>query len=123
MKITLDQGPAINAVTARAADRVHVRERVFTSSVILTATEIVPDWPARDAAALSVAELDAVLALGPDVVVLGTGERQVFPPTGLLAHAAQRGVGLEVMDSGAACRTYNVLLYEGRKVALALILG
>jgi len=122
MKFTLEPGAAINAVTARGPGEVHVRERVFTRSVILTAQHAVDDWPPRAAAELTVANLEAVLALAPEIVVLGTGERQVFPDPALFAHLARRGVGLEVMDSGAACRTYNVLLSEGRNVALALII-
>lgn len=123
MKFTLESGGLVNAITARGPREVHVRERVFTGSVVLTAREALPDWPARDAATLAVEHLDAVLALGPDLVVLGTGERQVFPPPAILAHAARRSVGLEVMDNAAACRTYNVLLHEGRNVAVALILA
>ncbi len=123
MKFTLENNGPVNAITARGPGEVRVRERVFTASVVLTAREALPDWPVRDAARLELAQLDAVLALGPDLVVLGTGERQVFPPPEVLAHAAQRGVGLEVMDNAAACRTYNVLLLEGRNVAVALIIG
>jgi uncharacterized protein len=123
MKFTLEPAGAVNAITARRPGQVHVRDRVFTASVVLTARDALPGWAARDAASLTVADLDAVFALGPDLVVLGTGERQVFPPAALLAYAARRGIGLEVMDNAAACRTYNVLLHEGRNVALALILG
>lgn len=122
MKFTLETGAQVNAITARGAGEVRVRERVFTTSVVLTARDALPDWTGRDAATLAVEDLEAVLALGPDIVVLGTGERQVFPPPALLAHAARRGVGLEVMDNAAACRTYNLLLHEGRNVAVALIL-
>jgi uncharacterized protein len=121
MKFTLEPGAAVNAVTARGPGEVHVRERVFTASVILTAQQAVDDWPPRTADELTLADLEAVLALAPELVILGTGERQVFPDPALFAHLARRGVGFEVMDSGAACRTYNVLLSEGRNVALALI--
>ena len=123
MKFTLEAAGTVNAITARGPGEIHVRERIFTASVVLTARDALPDWTARDAASLTIDELDAVFALGPDLVVLGTGERQVFPPAALLAHAARRGIGLEVMDNAAACRTYNVLLHEGRNVAVALILG
>ncbi|MCU0977070.1 MAG: MTH938/NDUFAF3 family protein [Steroidobacteraceae bacterium] len=123
MKFTLEAAGPVNAITARGSGEIRVRERVFTASVVLTARDALPDWNARDAASLTLDDLDAVFALGPDLVVLGTGERQVFPPAALLAHAARRGIGLEVMDNAAACRTYNVLLHEGRNVAVALILG
>lgn len=122
MKFTLEKAGDLNVVTGRAPGEVRIGERVFTRSVMVTGTEILGDWPVADAAALVLANFDALLALAPDLIVLGTGERQVFPDPQLFAHLAGRGIGFEVMDNGAACRTYNVLLSEGRKVALALIL-
>lgn len=98
------------------------REGRFTSSTVLTASRCVADWPPRSAAEVTLGHLATVLDLGPEVVLLGTGERQVFPDMRLYAHLASRGVGLEVMDTGAACRTYNVLLHEGRRVALAVLI-
>jgi uncharacterized protein len=80
------------------------------------------DWTVAAADALTPADLAPVLALGVDVVLLATGERQRFPSPAVYAAAAARGVGLEVMDTGAACRTYNVLVGEDRAVALALVL-
>jgi uncharacterized protein len=62
-----------------------------------------------------------VLVLAPDLVVLGTGERLRFPPHGVRAQVTALGVGFEIMDTAAACRTYNVLVLEGRKVVAALI--
>ena len=64
----------------------------------------------------------AHLALGPEILVLGTGARHVFPPPATHTHVLSRGVGFEVMDTAAACRTYNVLVQERRRVVAALIL-
>lgn len=122
MRFTLDRPGHVNLVASYAPGEVRIGERVIVSSVIVTADRLIADWPAVDAAGLSEELLEAVLSLQPEVVVLGTGERQVFPEPALFAAAAGRGVGLEVMDNGAACRTYNVLLAEDRRVALALIL-
>lgn len=122
MKFTLEKAGDLNVVTGRAPGEVRISERVFTRSVVVTGTEIIADWPVANATALDTSHLDTLLAFAPDVVLLGTGERQVFPDPQLFAYLAGRGVGFEVMDNGAACRTYNVLLSEGRKVALALIL-
>ena len=122
MKFTLEQSSRINAVTARSAGEVRVGERVFTSSVIVTADALIPEWAATDAEALSLGSLEAALALKPEILILGTGERQVFPEPRLFAAVTGRGIGFEVMDNGAACRTYNVLVAEGRNVVLALIL-
>jgi uncharacterized protein len=72
---------------------------------------------------LEVEHLQAVLALEPQIILLGTGERQVFPAPAIAAAVQAAGIGLEVMDTRAACRTYNVLVQEGRRVAAALIVG
>ena len=122
MRFTLDRPGHVNLVASYAPGEVRIGERVIVSSVIVTADRLVEDWLVADAAGLSAELLEAVLDLQPEVVVLGTGERQVFPEPALFAAVAGRGVGLEVMDNGAACRTYNVLLAEDRRVALALIL-
>ncbi len=63
-----------------------------------------------------------VLSLEPEIVILGTGPAQVFPEPAVYAPAINRGVGLEIMDTGAACRTYNILVSEGRRVVAALIM-
>jgi len=122
MKFTLDQPGRVNVVASHAPGELRIGERVVVSSAIVTADRLVEDWPVEDAAGLSAELLGQVLDLEPEIVILGTGERQVFPEPSLFAAVAGRGVGFEVMDNGAACRTYNVLLAEGRRVALAIIL-
>ena len=64
-----------------------------------------------------------MLALAPELLVLGTGQRQVFPPAAVMAACLTRGIGIEVMDNAAAARTYNVLAGEGRRVVVALLLA
>lgn len=103
------------------ADHVLVNERELRRSFILTPYTLVEDWP--HAAELQAADMDAVLALDPEVVLLGTGERQRFPAPAVMAACLTRGVGIEVMDSAAAARTFNVLAGEGRRVVAAFILG
>ncbi len=122
MRFTLDRPGQVNVVASHAPGEVHIGDRIIVSSFIVTADRLVEDWPVADVDGLSAELLDAVLSLQPEVVVLGTGERQQFPEPALFAAVTGRGVGFEVMDNGAACRTYNVLLAEGRRVALALIL-
>jgi uncharacterized protein len=79
-------------------------------------------WPLSDPRLPSAAEFDALVqAQRPTVILLGTGSRQRFPPPALLMPALRNGIGVEVMDSRAAARTYNVLLGEGREVLLALL--
>ena len=84
--------------------------------------EVAPrPWPVDSFAALTVEHFEQLLADSPDVVILGTGERQRFVHPRLSAPLTQRRIGVECMDTNAACRTYNILMGEGRKVLLALI--
>lgn len=123
MKFAL-QAPTstVNVVLACSTTEIRVREHLIRSSVILTATEIMFDWPATIVAELTPEHFRRVLALRPELILLGTGERQIFPDARVVAAVHGAGVGFEVMDTRAACRTYNVLLQEGRHVAAALIL-
>jgi uncharacterized protein len=79
-------------------------------------------WPAPSFEALTADHFAQLDAMQPDVVILGTGARQRFVHPRLTAQLAARHVGVECMDSHAACRTYNILMGEGRKVTLALII-
>ncbi|MBP6514090.1 MAG: Mth938-like domain-containing protein [Steroidobacteraceae bacterium] len=123
MKFSSDARPDALLVRSYSARELRAAEHVFTSSVILSADHHVADWPPRSPEDLTVEHLAAILALEPEVVLLGTGTRQVFPDPKLFAHMASRGIGFEVMDTGAACRTYNVLVNEYRKVVLAVLIA
>jgi uncharacterized protein len=114
-------GPS-NVVAGYAPGELRLRDRVVTASAIVTASDVLP-WPVSSAEALTPALIEPVLGLGVEVVLLATGARQVWPPPAVIAHLAARGVGLEVMDLGAACRTFNLLVGDRRRVALAAILG
>jgi uncharacterized protein len=109
-------------VTGYGPSFVRVGAREFGSSVIVTADQVLP-WPVADVGELTPELLEPVLALGVEVVLLATGARQTWPDPTVIAHAARRRVGLEVMEIGAACRTFNVLVADRRAVALAALLG
>ena len=96
--------------------------QTVSGSVILTRDAVLADWRPPDVDRLSIADFEPLLALSPEVVLLGTGPRQRMPPPSLYAEFAARGIGLEIMDNRAACRTYNLLLGEFRDVAVALML-
>ena len=121
MKFTLQTPSSSNLVHACSETEIRVREHVIRASVILTETEIVFDWPPACIEELSLLHLQAALQLNPELILLGTGTRQVFPDARVIAAIQAAGVGFEVMDTRAACRTYNILVQEGRKVAAALI--
>ncbi len=95
--------------------------RVFVAGLILTPRRIIPNWGPARAADLAEAHIDALLELEPQVILIGTGARQVFPSIALQARALGRGIGIEFMDTGAACRTYNILMGEGRRVVAGLL--
>ena len=112
------------AYSLRAADgrSARVNDRVLGNSFFLTPDQLVEQWPVTDVAALQVADLEPLLALKPALILLGTGERQAFPPAVVMAACLSRGIGLEVMNNPAAARTFNILAGEGRQVAAAFIL-
>lgn len=122
VKFSLQNEPGKNLVRACTAGQVLVREHDIRRSAILTADHIVFDWPPLAAEALTPADIEAVLALEPEVILLGTGSRQRFPDPAIARAVQSAGVGFEVMDTPAACRTYNVLVQEGRRVAAAILI-
>jgi uncharacterized protein len=100
-----------------------VGEHRLHASCIVTADTLISEWAPASFTELTVAHLEQILALKPEVVLLGTGPTQRFPPAAIRAELTARGVGLEVMDLGAACRTFNILVQEERQVAAALFLS
>jgi len=121
MEISHDAGASPNAITAYKAGEIRMRDRVIRASVIATRATVVEDWKPPPVENLAIDDFAALLPLAPDVVILGTGTSQRMPPPQLFAAFAAHGIGLEVMDTGAACRTYNLLLSEYREVAIALV--
>ena len=122
MQFTHERDAAPNSIASYAPGEVRTGARVIRHSVILSAAGEPKYWPVADAGSLSTRDFAPLLELKPELVLLGTGERQVFPSGRVLAAFAECGIGFEVMDNGAACRTFNLLLQEGRDVVLALIL-
>jgi uncharacterized protein len=95
----------------------------YSRSLILTRTRLISDWPPQDPATLKAEDFAPVLAERPEIVLLGTGRAIHFPPREVTAGLLQAGIGVEVMDTAAACRTYNILLSEQRNLVAALLLG
>jgi uncharacterized protein len=119
MQLTRDSS-ALYYIRAWEPGRLRVADRWLTGNVIIGTSEIIEDWTAIDPRDLTIADLEPALALSPAIVVLGTGTEQVLPDVELMAAAAQRSVGLEIMSTPAACRTFNVLLQEQRRVVAVL---
>ncbi|HET8692256.1 MAG TPA: Mth938-like domain-containing protein [Steroidobacteraceae bacterium] len=121
MEFSRDNAGDANAIVECGAAGVRLRSRAVEGSVIVTREAVLADWRPPAVELLSIGDFDALLELKPEVVLLGTGDRQRLPSPALYAAFASRGIGLEVMDNRAACRTYNLLLGEFREVAIALM--
>ena len=122
MQFTLEPGTRANLIRGYSAAEIRIGQHRVQRSCIVTADRLITDWEPESFADLAPAHLEAILALTPEVVLLGTGATQRFAPPAVRAALAQRGVGLEAMPLGAACRTFNVLVQEERRVAAALFL-
>ncbi len=120
MKLHVSTPSAANTITGYGDDYVMVNGERHQGNVIITSERIV-EWSAADFQNLKEQDFAALTQMGLEIVLLGTGPRQRFPHPRLTAPLAQARVGLEVMDLKAACRTYNILVAEERKVALALL--
>lgn len=101
---------------------VTLADRELKKSFLLTPDRAIEDWPVSAASELDAHHVDTLLSLQPELVVLGTGESQIFPSAAFMAGFLRKGVGIEVMDNSAAARTYNLLAGEGRRVVAGFIL-
>ena len=122
MKLHASAAAGRNVFTAYGADFVAVNGERRTASVVVLPDRVL-DWPVASFESLGAAHFAQLAALGAELVLLGTGARLRFPAPALTAPLAAAGIGLEVMDVQAACRTYNILAAEERKVAAALVIG
>ncbi len=120
MKFHLDKSPGSHRITGYGAGYVTVNGESITRSFIVTPEALITDWSPQTVDELDEAALEAVVRLSPGVVLLGTGVEQHFPPSSLLAPLLSQGIGIEVMTTAAACRTFNILVAEGRSVAAGL---
>ncbi|MFA5083005.1 MAG: Mth938-like domain-containing protein [Hydrogenophilaceae bacterium] len=121
MKLHLANPTGINVITAYGDGFVEVNRERRTRSLILLPDNLA-DWPVPDFDALSREHLAMLVEFRPALILLGSGRRHRFPHPDLYRDLIAAGIGLEHMDTGAACRTYNILATEGRQVAAALII-
>jgi len=126
LKFQPERAASANIVTrvdcTRTASRVWVGSTEFGHSVLVPWSGTVQAWPPTSFETLSAADFECVLALRPELVIFGSGLRLRFPAPALLRALIERRIGVETMDTPAACRTYNVLAGEGRNVLAALLL-
>jgi len=122
MRMHFEDETAPTRITSYGAGFVSVNEERHTSSVILLPHRVHPGWRPRSANDLLAEDIDALLAGRPEIVLLGTGLKQCFPAGPILEPAYDKRIGIEIMDTMAACRTFNVLAAENRHVVAGLIL-
>jgi len=123
MKFQPDTLDGVNVITRFDAGRLWVGSQPFTRSVLVPWTGPVLPWEPGAFEQLQAAHFERIAALKPEVVIFGSGPRIRFAPPALMRVLIEQRVGVETMDTAAACRTYNVLVNEGRSVLAALLLN
>lgn len=123
MKFQPDTAEGFNVVSRHEPGRVWVGATAYSRSIVVPWIGGVQDWPADAFADLQASHFETLATLAPEVVIFGSGTRLRFLPAAVLRPLIDRGVGVETMDTAAACRTYNVLVSERRSVVAALIVG
>ena len=121
MKLHADALTSLNTVTAYGPGFVEINQVRHFGNLILVPDQAVAVWSAVSFEALRAEDFDALLELRPEVVLFGTGARQRFPHPRLTRNLTAQRIGVEVMDTQAACRTYNILMNEGRRVVAVFL--
>jgi uncharacterized protein len=121
MRFTQDSNTARHLIRAYRAGELRINDDVYRESVLLNASSVVTLPEVRDMNDLARIDPARILALEPELLLLGSGARQIFPAAAFGAQFLSAGIGFEAMDTGAACRTFNVLVAEHRRVAALLM--
>ncbi len=122
MQMSEDNIDGRHIINAYSPGRVTIDHVVYERSLIVSPQWLITDWRPLTLEEMEPGDLDPILDDKPEIVIIGTGDRQQFPSTRLLRRIAGTGIGCEFMDNAAACRTYTVLVSERRKVVAALLL-
>jgi len=116
MKFAEEHGDAHYKITGYEAQGIFINSRLFERSVLLSPMEIIDDWEPKFYSELEAHHLVSFYELKPEVILLGTGEKQIFPKPEILRALTKEKIGFEVMNTQAACRTFNIIMAEGRNV-------
>ena len=122
MKFSEDTQATHNNISRYGKGFVQIKEKLINTSVIVETETVVADWRPQTLSEMTVEDCKLLIKSKPDVIILGTGEHQQFPEREILKLFAQNQVGLEVMNTAAACRTFNILLSEDRSVVAGLFM-
>jgi len=121
MKLHTESSGGTNRITAYGQEFIAVNKVNYRGAVVVLPKHLITPWRPRHVAELTREDLAVVLPYRPEIVLLGTGRLQVFPPAGLFADLIEARIGFEIMTTQAACRTGNILLSEGREAAAMLL--
>jgi len=122
MKLHLDNASGLNRITASTDEYVQVNQTRHLQSLVVLPDRVLEAWPVPRFEVLGREHFQALVELGPEMVLFGSGRRHRFPSPRLYADLIEAGIGVEIMTTAAACRTYNILVAEGRRAAAALII-
>lgn len=123
MQLTLERPDHDYFLRGADGNSALVNTRRLRVSFIIAPDRLIEHWPVAGIDTLTAADLEPLLALQPELVLIGSGQRQGFAPAAAMAACLTRGIGLEAMNNAAAARTFNVLAGEGRRVVAGFILG
>ncbi|MCP5158181.1 MAG: Mth938-like domain-containing protein [Gammaproteobacteria bacterium] len=122
MRFSLDTDTSKHFIKSYGPGWINVNEQQIRRSVVVTPERLITDWPPQTFTDLEGQHFETIMALEPEIVLLGTGDHQRFPHPRLIQALLTQGVGVEIMDTAAACRTYNIIMLEDRQVAAALLM-
>ena len=122
MKFAQDSQDEGYVITAYGENSVSINGKPFRQSLIITGTKLNENWAVNAVELLQADHIDQILAFDPELIIIGTGNKLIFPAVEVYSGIIEHGIGVDFMDTQAACRTYNILMSEGRHVVAGLIL-
>jgi uncharacterized protein len=122
MKFAQDSQDEGYVITAYDDGSVSVNGKAFSQSLIITSSQLDENWDIAGIELLTADDVDRVLSYQPELIIIGTGNKLIFPAVEVYSAIIKLGIGVDFMDTRAACRTYNILMSEGRDVVAGLIL-
>ena len=122
MTLDLDVNQAKYQIKGYSPEKIQVNDIVYSHSIIVSPEKLIDNWKPQTISELTQTDLSIIIELSPAILLIGTGKNLVFPELEIYGDLINEGIGIEVMDTSAACRTYNALTAENRNVVAALII-
>jgi len=122
MKLSIDYNTSRYTIKGYETGSVTINNTPYTNSLIVSREQLITPWEPENQTDLDQSHIEFLVEMKPEIILLGTGKTLSFPHPSLIAIAMQQGIGFEVMDTGSACRTFNVLASEDRNVVAALLM-